>query len=138
DGHSSAPSSGCRVSAADWQPGNTDPPVCGESPWAGHDVSARSGRSGNRRVLGFVDTVLKHPNGRMVISDRRRPRRVTRLEYVDDGERGGRECDGPGPDRIRGPTLPDAGLGRGGRGPGPGDLPAGVAFVRRLRGSFVD
>src|SRR5947209_3933860 len=77
-----------------------------------------------------------------VAGSNRRGRRTGRLRVVEFGEadvcqRGFRRSHGPVPRRAAGSLLPDAGVRRGGRGPGPGDVSAGVAVLRRVRGPLV-
>src|SRR5438105_13751348 len=56
---------------------------------------------------------------------------------ADDGPRGFHRSGRPVPGGAARSLLPDAGLGRRRRGPGAGDVPAGVAGLWRVRGPFV-
>src|SRR6185437_5083419 len=80
------------------------------------------------------------------IASRHRCRLVltARSGEIDDGAAGNRDG-GPGvqpqhravPARAARPLLPDARLHGRCRGPGTGDVPAGLAVVRQLRGSLI-
>src|SRR6476659_1426689 len=67
------------------------------------------------------------------------------MEEAEDAATG-RDHTGPGrvrpqhravPAGAAGTLLPDARLAGRGRGPGPGDLPAGLAVTRRVRGPLI-